>query len=100
MGQGLDFVSPCPEDELLLSKEDREEHDTFDKRCKNDRDRKDGTGCAWVATGGFSCFRAEETDTDSCSESGCGYGEVPGVEVAGCLCEDFEWHIVIYGLCV
>lgn len=54
----------------LLSEEDREEHDTFDKSCQNDGQGKDVTSSTWVAASGFSGFRAKKADADCCADSG------------------------------
>src|SRR5688572_18549896 len=67
-----------PRQSRLLSEEDREEHDTFDERCKNDRERQDVTGSARVAAGRFSGFGAEKTDADSGGEGGGGNVKVTG----------------------
>ena len=64
--------------EDLLSKEDREEHDTFDKRCKNDGEGKDVTSSTWVTAGGFSSLCAEKADADSGTDSSEGDVEVAG----------------------
>lgn len=84
-GEGMrrPVLGEPPLKESLLSKEDREEHDTFDKRCKNDGEGKDVTSSTWVATGSFSGFRAEETDADSGGE-----GSGSNVKVAGDFSEE------------
>jgi hypothetical protein len=58
----------------LLGEEDREEYDTFDKRCENDRKLEDIAGCTGVAACGFGGFRTENADADGGTD--CGKGDV------------------------
>jgi len=85
----------------LLSKEDGEEYDTFDKRSQDDRESQDRASGTRIAACGFSCFVTKEADADSGTKCGGGDGDVPSVEIANDLGECFEWHclnLVSYGL--
>ncbi len=75
----------APVEGRLLSKEDREEHDTFDQSGQNDGQRQDVTSSAWIATSGFSSFRTEQADADSSTDSG-----QSNVEITGQFSEDRE----------
>ena len=59
---------PAGVEELL--DENGDEEGTFDERCKNDGEREDRAGCTRVAAGGFSGFRAEESDAESGADGG------------------------------
>lgn len=81
----------------LLSKEDREEHDTFDKSSKNDRKGQNITSSAWVTAGSFSSFGTEDTDANSGSKS-----SKSNVQVAGNSgeCSDVHISYVCLGLSI
>lgn len=85
----------------LLSKEDDEEYDTFDKSSQDDRESQDRAGSTWIAAGSFSCLVTKEADADGGTKCCCGDGDVPRFKIAGGLGEEFEWHCLIlvsYGL--
>lgn len=100
---GGEHPAGCSRRRQLLSKEDREEHDTFDQSGQNDRQSQDVTSGARIAAGGFSCFRAEQTNADSGTDGCKSY-----VEIAGQFSEDRKcghvcrlvgcWFSVSHGL--
>ena len=88
--QGHRGRSPCLGRVCLGSavrEEDREEDDTLDQSCEDDRELEDVRGSTGITTGGLSSLGAEKADTDGGTD-----GSESNVEVTvdGDLCEHLD----------
>lgn len=53
-----------------LLEEDNDKRHAFDKSGENDGDRHDRDQGGWIASGGFGCLGANESDTECGGDSG------------------------------